>query len=138
MLSLLAKDTANGVMITDADSTITWVNRSFTSLYGYAPEELIGRHPKMVFAGPDTDIKTLQQIDEYVGHGKRFTCEIASYNSRKEKIWVRMDMQPVFGDDKRLVKYLVMLTDLTEQLLKKQNEIRVKVEQQKPSKLYNK
>lgn len=131
MLSLLAKETAHGVMITDADNIITWVNDSFNKTYGYVLDELIGKRPEMLFEGNDTDLHTVEQINDHVTAGKYFSCEIASYNKQRKKIWVRMDMQPIFDDNKKLVKYFVVLTDLTDEVLQKQKEIRKKVEHQK-------
>ncbi|MBL7993731.1 PAS domain S-box protein, partial [bacterium] len=37
---------ASGIVITDAKGTIEWVNLAFSSLTGYAPEELIGKNPR--------------------------------------------------------------------------------------------
>lgn len=131
MLSLLARETENGVMITDENSLITWVNESFIRVYGYSVEELIGHNPERLFTGPETDRKTLQQIKEHVGQGRHFNCELASYHKNGNKLWLRLDMQPVFDENKKLSKYFVILTDLTEQHLQKEKEIKNKIDQQK-------
>jgi PAS domain S-box-containing protein len=131
MLSLLAKDTENGVMITDDNSIITWVNKSFEKVYGYSADELIGYPPEKLFAGADTDVNTLQQIHEHVEAGKHFNCELASYDKSGRKLWLRLDMQPIFNEDKHLSKYFVILTDLTEQHSQKEKELRQKIQHQK-------
>lgn len=38
--------TANGVVITDRDGCIEWVNPAFAVLTGYSPEEAIGKNPR--------------------------------------------------------------------------------------------
>jgi PAS domain S-box-containing protein len=47
---------AEGIMITDKDNSILSVNRAFTEITGYSPEEAIGRNPRMLNSGwqPDT------------------------------------------------------------------------------------
>ena len=40
-----------GIMITDADATITEVNDTFTQMTGYSPEEVLGENPRMLQSG---------------------------------------------------------------------------------------
>ncbi len=42
---------AEGIMITDADSRILRVNRAFTEITGYAAEEVIGKTPRTIASG---------------------------------------------------------------------------------------
>jgi two-component system NtrC family sensor kinase len=42
---------ANGIVITDAEGTIEWVNPAFTAMTGYSPEEAIGRTPRILKSG---------------------------------------------------------------------------------------
>jgi two-component system, cell cycle sensor histidine kinase and response regulator CckA len=39
---------ANAIVITDSSGTILWVNRAFTELTGYQPEEVIGQNPRIL------------------------------------------------------------------------------------------
>ena len=39
---------ANGIVITDSLGTVLWVNRAFTDLTGYRPEEIIGQSPRIL------------------------------------------------------------------------------------------
>lgn len=43
--------TANGVLITDRDGTILWVNAAFTELTGYSFAEAVGRKPSILKSG---------------------------------------------------------------------------------------
>lgn len=42
---------ANGVLITDNQGIIIWVNSGFTSLTGYLPAEVIGKNPRLLKSG---------------------------------------------------------------------------------------
>src|SRR6185436_11808558 len=42
---------ANGILITDREGTILWVNPAFTVLTGYPAEEAIGQNPSILKSG---------------------------------------------------------------------------------------
>ena len=42
---------ANGVVITDAQGTILWVNAAFTRMTGYSSAEVIGQNPRLLKSG---------------------------------------------------------------------------------------
>ncbi|WP_049974014.1 bifunctional diguanylate cyclase/phosphodiesterase [Azospirillum sp. B4] len=41
----------DGIMVTDADNHIVLVNRAFTDISGYAPEEVLGKDPRLLNSG---------------------------------------------------------------------------------------
>ena len=49
--SAMLEVTANGIVITDRDGVIQWVNPSFTALTGYSPDDAIGKNPRMLKSG---------------------------------------------------------------------------------------
>jgi len=42
---------ANGIVITDRQGTIVWVNGAFTTLTGYSKEEVLGKNPRVLKSG---------------------------------------------------------------------------------------
>lgn len=48
---LVFDSTAEGIMVTDVDNRIVAVNRAFTAITGYAPDEVIGRRPSLLASG---------------------------------------------------------------------------------------
>src|SRR5690606_29953037 len=42
---------ANGIIITEANGSIRWVNQAFTRLTGYSPNEVIGETPRILSSG---------------------------------------------------------------------------------------
>jgi len=42
---------ANGIVITDFEGKIVWVNRAFTAMTGYSEEEVLGKNPRLLNSG---------------------------------------------------------------------------------------
>ena len=51
LASRIFESTAEGLLITDANQRIIWVNPSFTRITGYAKEDVIGRDPSLLNSG---------------------------------------------------------------------------------------
>ena len=51
LIAATAFETQEAIMITDADNTILRVNRAFTDMTGYAPDEVIGQNPRILSSG---------------------------------------------------------------------------------------
>lgn len=51
LLSTALESAANGVVITNRDGTITWVNPAFSRLSGYRQDEVIGENPHILKSG---------------------------------------------------------------------------------------
>ncbi len=56
LLRTAVEAAANGVVITDREGTIRWVNPAFTALTGYTADEAIGQNPKVLKSGQHSDV----------------------------------------------------------------------------------
>jgi len=52
-LSQIIEQVDESVVAVDLDHKITWVNHSFQSLFGYSPEEIVGKNPGLLNAEPN-------------------------------------------------------------------------------------
>lgn len=106
------ENTAEGVMITDADSRIVAVNRAFVEISGYAPEEVIGRTPAVLHSGRhDTDFY------------KAMWREIRETGSWQGEIWDRRrsgevypqwtNISTVRDDAGRVTNYVAVFSDIS-------------------------
>jgi diguanylate cyclase (GGDEF)-like protein/PAS domain S-box-containing protein len=50
-VAAIAFETQEAILITDADNRILRVNRAFTEMTGYSPDDVIGQDPKMLSSG---------------------------------------------------------------------------------------
>ncbi len=113
-LSLVASKTTNGVVITDPDGCIEWVNDGFTKLTGYVFSEVSGKHPGSFLIGEETDKDTLKRYWEQRLKGIPFQLEMLNYKKNGEKVWVLLDCTPVVGETGKVVKYITIQVDVTE------------------------
>jgi PAS domain S-box-containing protein len=114
-LSLVAKETINGVIITDRDQNILWVNNAFVKISGYELEEIIGKKPGHVLQGPDTEEDIVKFVREEIAKKVPFVFEILNYTKSGNKLYVRNQIQPLFDAKGEVEKYFSLLTDITEQ-----------------------
>ena len=73
-LARVADRTDNGVIITDRDDGIEWIND------GYTLKDMAGRTSGSVLQGPDTDQHTVQRIREMLQHGTGFVETLLNYS----------------------------------------------------------
>ena len=112
-LSLVAKETINGVVIRDKDQKITWVNNAFTKIYGYELEEVVGKNPNSFLHGSETDIDIADDVKRQLIEDKPFVYEIINYTKAGNKILVKIQVQPIFDDNGDVEQSFSLLTDIT-------------------------
>ncbi|MES2695422.1 MAG: PAS domain S-box protein [Verrucomicrobiota bacterium] len=113
-LALVASRTASGVVVTDADWRIEWVNDSFVRFFGYSAYEVIGRRPSELLHGPETSAQTLAELDAACARGESFKGEMLNYTKAGEPRWVELDIQPLKDADGKVTGYMAMQLDITE------------------------
>ncbi len=118
-LALVAARTFNGVIITDTQGRIQWVNDSFTRLTGYSASEAIGRHPDDFLLGPDTDPETRAIKKAARAAQKPFQLELLNYRKDGAPLWLLIDGQPTFNAAGEVESYIVVQVDITK---RKQDE----------------
>ena len=112
-LSLVAKETINGVVIRDKDQKITWVNNAFTKIYGYELEEVVGKNPNSFLHGSETDIDIADDVKRHLIENKPFVYEIINYTKAGNKILVKIQVQAIFDDNGDVEQSFSLLTDIT-------------------------
>ncbi|MEO7765896.1 MAG: PAS domain S-box protein, partial [Ferruginibacter sp.] len=112
VLSLIAEDNINAVIIEDADRNITWVNKSFVKNSGYTLEEVKGKNPDLM-NGPGTNLETIAYLKTQKMAGNPFNCELLSYHKNGNTYWVRIQGQAIRNDNGEITGYFSMEGDIT-------------------------
>ncbi len=112
-LSLVANETDNSVVITDAHGHIEYVNAGFTRLTGYTAAEALGRKPGELLQGKHTDADAKRRIREKLDAQQPFSDEILNYNKAGASYWISLAINPVFDAQRQLTKFVSIQTDVT-------------------------
>lgn len=92
----MAKMTSQIAMLTDASRKIVWVNRAFTTITGYAPEEAIGKTPGDLLQGEKSDPAVIERMRDALEGARPFKEEILNYRKDGEPYWVEIRVEPIF------------------------------------------
>jgi methyl-accepting chemotaxis protein len=119
-LSLVANETDNSVIITDAHGLIEYVNPGFMKMTGFTLEEVLGKKPGALLQGKFTDPKTVQDIRAKLDAQVSFYAEILNYDRQGKPYWIALAINPVFDKDGKLEKFVSIQTNINETKLQQQ------------------
>ena len=115
-LSMVAQQTTNGVVITDLDKKVLWVNDGFTRITGYTLEEIAGKVPGRLLQGPQTDPETVQTIRAALEKRKSYSVDIINYRKNGEPYWVRIACNPWFDDQGVIKGHIAIQSDIDQEV----------------------
>jgi len=76
LLSMVANETDNAVLISGADRRIQYVNKGFSQMTGYNQQEVLGHIAREFLVGPKTDPVTKERIEAELNAPRAFYDEI--------------------------------------------------------------
>lgn len=113
--------TINPIEITDVDGKIIYVNPAFEKITGYSRHELIGKNPNILNSGKQSKV-FWQNMWETILKGKVWTGEIENKTKAGNLIHERLLVSPIIDPSGKLIGFLGIHNDLTEQK-KLENEL---------------
>lgn len=115
-LSTAVQQSPNTIVITNLNGDIEFVNKKFTETTGYSYEEAIGQNPKIL----KTDFLPTEAYSNLwatISNGNIWTGDFLNKKKNGELFWERAIISPVFDTDKKIVNYIAIKEDITEQKL---------------------
>ncbi|WP_394220755.1 PAS domain S-box protein [Alteromonas gracilis] len=106
LLSLVANETDNSVIITNASGIIEYVNPGFTKLTGYTKSEAVGKKPGSLLQGKHTSEETKKRIRKNLTDQTPFYEEILNYTKSGEPYWISLAINPVFDEHNRVKQFV--------------------------------
>jgi PAS domain S-box-containing protein len=92
---------------------IVYVNPAFTKITGYAPEDVIGKTPRML-RGPKTDLSVISRLREDIAAGKVFHGEMINYHKDGSEMYIQWTGGPVRNERGEVTYLAAALRDMTE------------------------
>ena len=114
LLSLVADETDNSVVITNSDGLIEYVNPGFVRLTGYEADEVMGRKPGSFLQGELTDKATVSRISKKIQSRQPFYDEILNYTKSGEPYWISLSINPVFDGNETLQQFISVQANVTD------------------------
>lgn len=114
MLSLVADKANSGILITDGNGKIEYINAGFEKLTGYSLEEARGKKPGPLLQGKDTDPQTIKTIRYHLDRQEPFYTEILNYHKNGTPYWVSLSIAPVFDERGRVERLISVEADITQ------------------------
>lgn len=127
-LSRIASQTINGVIITDKEGLVEWVNEGFTRISGFSLAQMKGQKPGTILQGAETNPETIRYMGQRLAMGTGFQVKVLNYHASSYAYWVEVDCSPLLDDQGNIQGYLALQVDITEQkrvarLLDEQNNL---------------
>ena len=101
-----------GVASDGVGRKIIFVNRAFTLMTGFTPEDAIGRTPDITI-GPETNRDALEKIKHARDAREHARVEILKYRKDGTQFWAEMDLIPVYDEHREFSHYCAFLRDVT-------------------------
>lgn len=113
--ALIAERTSLGVVMTNREGFVEWVNKGFIELSGYSLEELVGTRPGQVLQYEKSDQAAIGEIREAVRAGRPFTGELWNRAKCGREYIISIEIQPLHGSRGELQGFVALELDITEQ-----------------------
>ena len=113
LISLVANNTDNSVLISGPDGLIEYANEGFTRLTGYSVDEARAKKPGHLLQGKDTDPATVRRIRESLAARTPVSEEILNYRKDGTPYWISLVINPVLAHSGELLHFVSVQTDVS-------------------------
>ncbi|MEI7024399.1 EAL domain-containing protein [Paenibacillus sp. y28] len=109
---LSALDESSIISVSDMAGVITYVNRNFCSISGYAAEELIGKTYQVIDSGHHCETY-FKQLWETISQGRVWKGEVKNRAKNGTEYWLHLTLVPFMSSEGVLFQYVSIGTDIT-------------------------
>ena len=118
--ALLSLD--EGVVISDPQGTVLYVNSAFERLTGYPSHSMVGQNCRLL-QGAETDPETVREIRQALARGQSFRKAIKNYRKDGTPFWNLLSLAPLKNGAGAITHYVGVQNDITDiRDLQSQNE----------------
>ncbi len=122
LLSRAVDQSPASIIITDMAGDIVYVNPKFTAVSGYAPDEVIGRNPRLLQSGKH-DVTFYRGLWETIMAGREWRGEIQNRRKDGDIFWEVAAISGVLAPSGEVTHFVAVKEDVTEnRLLQKKFE----------------
>jgi PAS domain S-box-containing protein len=134
-LSQAVETTADAVFITRRDGTIEYVNEGFTATTGYTRSEALGQTPRLLKSGFQDD-SFYSQLWSTILEGKVHRHTIVNRHKNGTLYTALQTITPMRDSKDEITHFVSVLTDMTESIQRREQEIELKLAAKVQQRLY--
>jgi len=113
-LSDVIAQTSHGVIFTDAEGRVTWINESTERMTGFTVAEMRGQKPGDLLQGVGSDPDVVAHMSQQIKAGEGFQVELLNYTKAGQPFHLHISCSPVRDGGGRLTGFMALQTDTTE------------------------
>ncbi|MBS1535935.1 MAG: PAS domain S-box protein [Bacteroidetes bacterium] len=114
-LSLVASANKKGIVFTDFEGVVFWINDAYLKLTANTKEEVIGKTLLEVGQSEQTNKEDLKKMLKAFENRKTFDCEVLHKKKNNQFFWSRMKGQCVLDESGQPSHYFVIVEDITKE-----------------------
>ncbi len=114
LLAVVARHANDGVVIYNADSTVAWVNETFSRITGYPAAALVGRRIEDIVPADDLDPSAVADLIEARRSMRACRRELNTRRRSGEIIWIEISLTPIPGADGCPARMIAVEREITE------------------------
>ncbi len=111
-LSSALEQSAHGVVITNPQGVIEYVNPAFTKMTGYTAEEVVGKTPSVLRSGKHPP-EFYRQLWETISRSETWQGELINRRKDGTLYWEAQTIAPVLDEDGKIIHYVAIKRDIT-------------------------
>lgn len=113
LLSKAIENSPAGVVITEADASIIYVNKRYEEITGYSSEEMLGKNPKIL--KPDSiSSEVYTDLWKNLTAGKEWDGELLNKKKSGELYWEKALISPMIDAKGRTTHYVAIKEDISQ------------------------
>jgi PAS domain S-box-containing protein len=112
LLSLVASKIHNGVVISNANDEIIWINKGFEEIAGYTQDELVGKALRLAIkAHPSAHYK--EKYENAVKNHESYEADLLIHKKDGKPIWLSVINSVLYGAQGETDKFIRIVVDIT-------------------------
>jgi len=111
-LSRATEQSPSAVIITDTRGRIEYVNPAFTAITGYSAEDVVGRNPRLLKSGQQSDAFYAEMWATILA-GREWRGELRNRAKDGEQYWAFLTIAPLLDEDGAVTHFVGVQQDLT-------------------------